>query len=278
MSNLRMFEGIDASEQVPPALLPPEIKERLEAGAHLVVSVSGGKDSDTMGLVLHKLHQEREWTGDFRLVHADLGRMEWKESRGQCEALAARLNVRLDIVEHAKYDLLEGIRQRMMKRPDSPPFPSAAARYCTSDWKRGPVDKWIRNQYPVDADVIVAIGLRRDESAARAKKPECAPRPKASAPTKGRGVWTWHPILHYTLADIKAVVRDFEWKLHRAYELGNERVSCALCILANTNDLRNGARHNPELLQALIQIEDDSGFTFQSGRSLRDVAPKPKDA
>lgn len=56
-----------------------------------------------------------------------------------------------------------------------------------------------------------------------------------------------------------------------AYVYGNERLSCALCILANDNDLRNGARHQPELAAHYIRLEEVGGATFKNGRSLAEI-------
>lgn len=61
------------------------------------------------------------------------------------------------------------------------------------------------------------------------------------------------------------------WPCHPAYVYGNERLSCALCILANDNDLRNGARHQPELAAHYIHLEEVGGATFKNGRSLQDI-------
>lgn len=283
----RIAGEVGAPEFAQPVILPEDIETRLNAGADLVVSVSGGKDSDVMTLVLWKLHQSRGWTGRFILVHADLGRMEWKESLPQCYNLAHKVGARLAVVRRTKkiggqerhFDLLMGIRQRMNKLTvdgvvTSPPFPSSAARYCTSDWKRGPISKWLRNEYPKDKDVIVAIGLRRDESAARAKKPVTADRSDTSSVQKNRVVTNWHPIMHYTMTDIEAVCEEFGWKLHHAYSLGNERVSCQMCVLACGGDISNGARNNPKLYRQLVQIEIESGYAFQQGKPLWKVAPE----
>jgi len=61
------------------------------------------------------------------------------------------------------------------------------------------------------------------------------------------------------------------WPAHPAYVYGNERLSCALCILANDNDLRNGARHQPDLAAHYIHLEEVGGATFKNGRSLTDI-------
>ena len=55
---------------------------------------------------------------------------------------------------------------------------------------------------------------------------------------------------------------------HWAYAIGNTRLSCALCVLANTNDILNGARHNPWIWAELALMETVGGWGFQQGRWL----------
>lgn len=62
------------------------------------------------------------------------------------------------------------------------------------------------------------------------------------------------------------------WPAHVAYVYGNERLSCALCVLATVNDLRNGAEHNPELLKTYVELERVGGSTFKHGFALEDLA------
>lgn len=281
--------------------IPPEIREALDNGAALVVSVSGGKDSDCMALELAAMREHYGWSGPFGLIHADVGRMEWKQSIAHCERLAQWLGVELFVVRHAKRDLLDGIHRRMEVRPGVPPFPSSAARWCTSDFKRAVIDVWLRNNIPDGVNAVCTIGFRREESTAREKKECFDPREDASAPTKNRYVFDWHPLLEYTLEDVWRVIGytldelaaiqaevaayrvgrtpeevfayidDIGFRAHPAYALGNHRVSCAICILADQNDHRNGAWAQPDIHQELIQIEDASGFWFQEARSLRDL-------
>lgn len=103
----------------------------------------------------------------------------------------------------------------------------------------------------------------------------------------------WNPILDWSVTDVweaighsmaelrarrhlwsvgqKASALD-GWLAHPAYVLGNERLSCALCILGSPGDLENGARHNPELFAELVEMERSSGFTFQQDFSLVELA------
>ena len=61
------------------------------------------------------------------------------------------------------------------------------------------------------------------------------------------------------------------WAAHPAYVFGNHRLSCALCVLGSRNDLVNGARHNPDLLQHYIELEKRSGYTFRHRTSLQEI-------
>ncbi len=285
-----------------------EIWKEIGQGAHLVVSVSGGKDSDCMTLILHK-----KWCaldpairGSFSLIHADVVGFEWPQSWGHCREIAARLGVKLVKVFATYRDgspktFLGEVERKMVKRPEAPPWASSACRWCTSDLKRGPISKWIRNNFPRDAVVYSAMGIRAEESPARAKKPVLALRPSCQAPTKTRVVYDWYPIFGYTLEDVWMVLepnlgieslRWYQqyyqdtsfafpskpggvlhqgWKHHPAYVYGNDRVSCAICVLANENDQRIGIEHNPEIYQEIVRLEEKSGFTFRSDKSISEV-------
>jgi predicted phosphoadenosine phosphosulfate sulfurtransferase len=66
----------------------PDALTLLRDGAALVLSVSGGKDSDAMTHHLLDLRQSEGWTGDVMMVHADLGsRVEWHQTPATCVIL-----------------------------------------------------------------------------------------------------------------------------------------------------------------------------------------------
>jgi hypothetical protein len=50
--------------------------------------------------------------------------------------------------------------------------------------------------------------------------------------------------------------------------MGNQRLSCAMCVLASRADIANGARHNPDLLAELVRMEEESGFSFRQDLRL----------
>lgn len=279
--------------------LPDEIREALANGADLVISVSGGKDSDVMTDLLLQMRAFFGWSGSVHLIHADLGRAEWPQTRQYVERRAEHLGVPLAVVHHPYGDLLDGIRRRASRRPGAPPFPSAAARWCTSDWKRSIISKWIRNTFPDNRTVVSAMGLRAEESPSRARRPVVSLRKDSCAPNKNRLVYDWLPIHHFSLSevwrvvgyslselesiqrrvrtvrtlgeDIFAYIDRLGFQAHPAYALGNERLSCALCIFGSLGDLRNGREYNPVAYQEMVDIENETGFSFRQNLWLRDL-------
>lgn len=273
----------------PTVALPREIEAQLDRGAALAVSISGGKDSQAMLAALVALHRERGWKGEIFAIHADLGRIEWPQTPGHVEKMAADAGVRLVVVHRSDgRDMLahwraRGDRQRAQGK-QARPWSDSKNRFCTSDLKRDPIDAYLRRY----SNVICAVGIRAQESAGRAKQPLWA---KRRIDNTVRSALTWHPILGWKLTEVLracgsswADLRDRQeryaagdqsaldgWPLHPAYVFGNERLSCQFCVLGSLNDLRNAAKHDPELLAELVGIEDDYGFTFKNGWSLREL-------
>jgi 3'-phosphoadenosine 5'-phosphosulfate sulfotransferase (PAPS reductase)/FAD synthetase len=135
----------------------PQPLELLRKGASLVLSVSGGKDSDAMSHHLLDLRQAEGWSGDVCMVHADLGkRVEWHQTPDYVKNLAKRKDVPLHVVRWKHGDLIDRIWQRYYKDPSRSCWPSSSIRYCTSDMKRGPISRWIRNHF--QRDVLFMIG------------------------------------------------------------------------------------------------------------------------
>jgi hypothetical protein len=273
--------------------VPARIAHALDKGAALAVSVSGGKDSQAMLSALARLHAERGWTGPIFAVHAELGRIEWTGSLEHVERMARAAGVPLTVVRRADgRDMIahwEARGRRLAAQGKrARPWSDANNRFCTSDMKRDPIDKVLR-EYD---HVISAEGIRAEESPARAKKPIWKMRGRIC--TARRVAMTWNPILDWTTEDVLAECgtstadlirrqalhragRATEaldgWPLHYVYVLGNRRLSCSFCVLACQGDLENAARYQPETLKTLVEMEDRFGFAFQPGKPLRRLLP-----
>ena len=245
----------------------------LREGAPLVLSVSGGKDSDAMCHHLLERRQAEGWTGDVVMIHADLGaRVEWQQTPDYVQHLAQRKGVPLYVVRWTHGDLIDRIWQRYYKDPSRPCWPSAQMRYCTADLKRGPISRELRRLFP-SGNVICAMGLRAQESQTRARRPTFSLRTDSSAPTKGRFVYDWLPIHDWTETDVWDCIRRHGNIHHEAYSLGNHRLSCALCVLASLNDLINGAGQNPATYREYCRIEAVTGYSFRKDFWLSDLKP-----
>lgn len=239
---------------MPDIYLPDEIKKLIDDGAIFYVSHSGGKDSQAMYALIQKIVPYEQIV----VVHSDLGEVEW---RGVQDHIRNNISHELNVVR-ANKTFLEMVERRGM-------WPSAAYRQCTSDLKRGPIFKFIRNDLK-KRDSTIAIncmGLRAQESSARAKKvPFSYNKPESVNKRVTRHVYNWLPIFHFTIEEVFQTIYDAGQKPFWAYEK-NERLSCVFCIMGCVNDLRHGAEQRPELFKTYVELEKKIGHTmFMNGK------------
>lgn len=268
------MQTVIPAEILPKLTIPTEAQTTLSSPeTTLLISISGGKDSDAMTYLLLALRAIHGWRCQVMLLHCDMGRMEWASTPPYVQSFSQRVGLPLRVVRHEHRDLLDAIRQRMVDRPDVPPFPSAKVRYCTAAFKRQTTDRAIRQMTPAGGNVVVAMGLRAEESRSRAHKAMWTVRKSVDAPTKQRQVYDWLPIHALTVDEVWTTIRANGNVFHEAYP-GNTRLSCALCVLASHDDLLNGAMHNPDIYLELCRIELESGFSFQPHRWLCSLRPE----
>lgn len=239
----------------------------------VVINSSAGKDSQAMlDYVVSKAHCERYPLEQIVVVHADLGRVEWAGTPELAQRQAEAYGLRFIKVSRPQGDLLDHIEERGM-------FPSSAARYCTSDHKRGQVAKvftalvreW-REDHPHwvgQVRILNCMGLRAQESPKRAKADAFANDARA---TNGRRlVDTWLPVHEWTLTEVWKRVRDSGVEHHPIYDAGMPRLSCCFCVLASKSALVRAAQLNPDLAWEYAELEDRIGHTFQNGRSMLEI-------
>jgi 3'-phosphoadenosine 5'-phosphosulfate sulfotransferase (PAPS reductase)/FAD synthetase len=227
----------------------------------VLVNTSGGKDSQTMLRRVALLAAEQGVSDRLVVVHADLGRVEWKGTRELAETQARHYGLRFEVVARGQNDLLDHIEARGM-------FPSSEARYCTSDHKRGPIRKLMTalvRELSLDrpARILNCMGLRAQESPARAKKEAFRYDQPASGKGTVRQVWEWLPILDMTLDEVWADIRSSGVAHHAAYDLGMPRLSCCFCVLSTKSALVLAAQHNPELAAEYAAVEVRIGHQFR---------------
>ncbi len=255
----------------------------LRGHAPIFVGVSGGKDSQALAYRVQEHLDAMGHVGPRALIHSDLGRIEWKDSGPVCDRLAERLGWELITVRRAAGDMLD----RWQARWDANlaryrqlacvklimPWSSASQRFCTSELKTQVIARAIRARHPT-GPVVSAVGIRWEESAARARQP-IAKQDKALSRARGIGL-AWNAIIHWRREDVLDFIRQRGGVLHEAYRIyGSTRVSCAFCVLASRGDLQAAARceDNAAVYRQLVELEIRSTFSFQSGGWLGDVAP-----
>lgn len=245
------------------------IADLIQRGALFVANHSGGKDSQAMLIKLMSMVPASQ----IIVVHAALGEVEWEGALEHAQEQARRHGVPF-IVAHAVKTFFEMVEHRFKVRPgpNSPCWPSASNRQCTSDLKRGPIQREVRRYAKEHGHLLIVscMGIRAQESPGRAKQ---APfRKNEDQSVAGRDWYEWLPIHDLTREQVFDTIRDAGQEPHWAYAAGNERLSCVFCIMGSPRDLANGAKHRPDLLAKYLEIEQRTGYTMHmSRRSLAEL-------
>ncbi len=265
-------------------MIEPKIQELIDAGALFVINHSGGKDSQAMYNVVKGMVPARQ----LLIIHANLGEVEW-------DGVISHIKATIDdhpllVCKNENKTFLEMVEKRGM-------FPSPQQRQCTSDLKRGPIEREIRRYLKAHPEfegrIVNCMGLRAQESANRAKQK--AFKSNEGNSIAGREWYDWLPIHHYTIDQVWKVIEDAGQKPHPAYARGMSRLSCRFCIMASDEDLRTAARLSPDLYQKYVDMEQAIGRTMMmprggvaksleeitgiaAGRPAKTVAQAPADA
>ena len=168
------------------------------------------------------------------------------------QGIVERFGLELHVVRNPNKTFLSMVEKRGM-------FPSSGQRQCTSDLKRDPIRKWIRNN--VKADVIInCMGMRSEESAGRARLP-CI-RLNEQLTKSGRQVWDWHPILGWKEHEVRLFLAERNIPLHPVYK-HLRRFSCRVCIFMSKHDIQQVKLHDPEAIRTINELEQRIGFTMR---------------
>ncbi len=253
-----------------------QARPEIETYDYVVISTSGGKDSQAMLTHLARAAKKIEAGERLRAVHANLGRVEWPGTIDLVERQCGAYGIPVEIVakidtDPAPADLLKRVQVRGL-------WPSAQQRWCTSDHKRGPIRKYFtrlastwRDDHP-DADrpcrILSCIGLRAAESNARARR---QPFQSGVVATSNQQVDEWLPILRWSDREVWASITESGLPHHPAYDEGMQRLSCSFCVLGSRAGLIRAAQLRPDLAAEYRAVEVEVGHSFRADLTMGDI-------
>ena len=240
-----------------PDPIPDHVIEIRDAGALFVVNHSGGKDSQAMTIFLADLIPADQ----LLIVHAPLERVEWPGTVEHIETtIPADVPLIMANIASGK-TLLERIEERGQ-------FPDPARRWCTSDFKRGPIEREVRRYLKANpqynGQIVNCMGMRADESHSRAKLSGYGYN--AGNSKAGRAWYDWLPIHQWTADQVFSSIADAGQNPHPVYAEGMSRLSCSFCIMASQADLQTAARLRPKLYAEYVALERRIDHTFSPSR------------
>ena len=237
--------------------VPPECRALIDHGALVAVNHSGGKDSQAMAILLSRIVPREQ----LLFVHAPLGEVEWPGAIEHIErTIPPDVPLVLAPVVSGK-TLLDRIEERRM-------FPSSSARWCTSDFKRSPIERELRRYLKVHprfgGRIVNAMGMRASESPARSRLVSWRRSDRNSR--AGREWYDWLPVHGLERTEVFRIIREAGESPHWAYAAGMSRLSCSFCILASRADLCRAAELRPRLYRQYVDLERRIGHTLSPTR------------
>jgi len=247
--------------------IPEPLQRLLDNDALFVLNDSGGKDSQAMRILLSRVVPASQ----LLVVHATLGEFEWPGALEHAQQGADRFDLPF-VVARATKTFFEMVERRYESDKTRPCWPSSSTRQCTSDLKRGPIEREIRG-WGVK-QIVSCMGIRAAESPKRSKLDPLKFSGRNSR--AGREWWDWLPIFDLSTDEVFRTIADAGEEPHYAYKLGNKRLSCLFCILASRGDLQNAARHHPDMYRQYVEREERYGYTMHQSRTSLKVLVEGK--
>lgn len=219
------------------------------------------------------------------MIHSDLGMIEHADSLPACRRLAEKIGWELIVVK-PRIDMIGRWYQRQRDNTTRyidlscvkmiTPWSSASLRFCTGELKITPICSELKKRFP-GQPIINAVGIRAEESAARAKKPISKENKKLAVKTLGTYGRDWFGIRDYQVENVWLVQRKVNFCGHEAYDKnGNKRVSCSVCVLAGIDEIRaslRDERNHPAYIR-VVELEIISTYSFSQSFWAGDVAPE----
>ena len=131
-------------------------------------------------------------------------------------------------------------------------FPGSKSKFCTQELKI----KVIENQVIIPAmergNVVQWLGVRRDESKARANTPKFRKtrwiKPKAT-------LLYYYPVVSWTWQDVFDIHKKHNIDPNQLYSWGTSRVGCWPCIFARKDEINTIRQRDPDAVKKLMHWE-----------------------
>jgi len=212
--------------------LTGEDRERI-AGKRVIASISGGKDSAALSLWLTEQGIEHD------RVFLDTG-WEHEDTYAYLRGpLAAKIGPIAEV--RGAFDMEGLIRKKGM-------FPSRKIRWCTEELKQKPMQRHLRALMDGGADVVNAVGIRADESAARAKQTRWEW-------SEGFDCDVWRPLISWTVQDVIDIHQRHGLAPNPLYLRGAQRVGCWPCVNSRKSEIRMIAETDPARIAKIRDLE-----------------------
>jgi len=233
-------------------LIPNEVK----TADLVVVSHSGGKDSQATLIAIDKMVKDGEIQGKVIIVHSDLGAMEWEPMENWI--IKNSMGYEFHVVE-SEMDFFEMCRK--YKR-----LPSGMQQFCTDFLKVKPIGAFIHD-YMYKHNLKTAInvtGMRAEESKRRAKK-LLFELSKMTQPRKHseHTIYEYMPIFKLTTEDVFEAIKNAGQEPHEIYSKGFSRLSCVFCVNGRIAEHKLAAKMRPELFKKVADLEKELGKTYR---------------
>lgn len=226
-----------------------DVDDLVERGAIFLSNHSGGKDSQAMFAYLRTFVPKK----NLIVIHSHLPEVEWEGTVSHIETYL--YGHRFEICQATK-TFFEMVEHRQM-------WPSPTLRQCTSDLKRGPLEKLARKISKDTGNKLIVncMGLRAEESSSRAKQEVFRLFERNSK--AGREWYDWLPIHSWTEKEVFEYIRKAGEKPFHTYAAGMKRKSCCFCIMACDSDLKIASKLRPGLFERIVETEKRIGHTLR---------------
>lgn len=215
-----------------------------------ILSLSGGADSAAASLYLKELGIE----------HVRLNMDTVWEKAEHYEYLHGPLADVLGPITEIRSEL--GFADLVRKKGL---FPSRVMRFCTTELKVIPAQKFLNALVEQGEDIVNVVGIRADESKSRSKMLEWEW-------SDGFDCEVWRPIIRWRKEEVWNILARHGLDPNPLYAMGATRVGCWPCIHARKSELAMIARVDPARIDEIEALEHELN---EKGRARDEAMGRP---